>query len=80
MTLTMHEIARSRVGPVAGIGSVIQYRVSGLPPGEEAFIANFGGCYEESWRVFRTKSGVAGRWDGYYDTANEALAELQKEY
>ena len=80
LTLTMHEIARSRIGPVAGTGSIIQYRVGGLPPGEGAFIANFGGCYEVSWRVFRTKSGVAGRWDGYYDTADDALAALQNEY
>jgi len=78
--LTMHEIARSRIGPVIGTGSVIQYRVDGLPPGEDAFIANFGGCYEESWRVFRIKSGVAGRWDGYYQTADDALVALQKEY
>jgi hypothetical protein len=78
VTLTKHEIARSRDDRL--IGPIIQYRVGGLPPEERAFIAKFGGSYEESWRVFHTKSGVAGCWDGYYDTADDALAALQNEY
>jgi hypothetical protein len=82
LTLIKHEIARSREGPVTGTkGPIIQYRVGGLPPEERAFIANFGGSsYEESWRVFHTKKGVDGRWNGDYKTADDALAALQIEY
>jgi hypothetical protein len=79
--LTKHEIARSRDGPVTGTkGPIIQYRVGGLPPEERAFIANFGGCYEDSWRVFHTKKGIDAHWNGDYKTADDALAALQKEY
>jgi hypothetical protein len=82
MTLTKHEIALSRDGPMIGTkGPIIQYRVGGLPPEERAFIANFGAfpC-EDSWRVFRTKRGIDPRWNGDYKTADDALAALQIEY
>jgi hypothetical protein len=82
VTLTKHEIARSRDEPVIGTkGPIIQYSVGGLPPEEKAFIANFGGSlYEESWRVFHTKQGIEAHWNGDYKTADDALAALQNEY
>ena len=83
VTLTKHEIAHSRVGPAAmgTKGPAIQYRVSGLPTEERAYIAKFGGfpC-KDSWRVFHTKKGIDAHWSGDYKTADAALAALQKKY
>jgi len=31
-------------------------------------------------RILRTKNGIQGSWTGDYETAEEALAVLQKEY
>src|SRR5216684_7151960 len=36
ITLTLHELSRFRIGPIAGTGSIVEYRVGSLPPGEEA--------------------------------------------
>ena len=72
-TLTLHELT-------AGTGPVFQYRVGCLPPGDKAFIANFCGGSDDSWRIHHTKGGVASSWDGDYKTADEALTELQKQY
>ena len=82
VTLTKHDIARSRDEPAIGTkGPIIQYRVEGLPLEERAFIANFAGSlYEESWRIFHTKKGIDARWNGDYKTADDALAALQNEY
>jgi len=80
ITLTLHEISRSRTGPIVGTGPVIEYRVGNLPPGEEAFIANFGSCNEDHWRTLQAKNGADGPWSGDYTTAADALSELQKQY
>jgi hypothetical protein len=81
LTLTKHEIARSRDGPmiIGTKGPIIQYRVGGLPREERAFIANFGGGYKDSWRVFHTKRGIDAHWKGDFKTADDALAALQNE-
>jgi hypothetical protein len=61
--------------------TIFEYEVRGLPPGERAFIANFGGHNEAHWRILRAKNEVhQGSWAGDYSTENEALAVLQKEY
>jgi hypothetical protein len=44
------------------------------------FWRSTGSSYEEGWRVFHTKKGVDGRWNGDYKTADDALAALQIEY
>jgi len=77
-TLTKREIAWSWGGPVSGTGPVFQYKVEGMPPDEEAFIANFGGRNKASWRALRTKDVVPGKWTGDDATADDALAALQK--
>jgi len=51
-----------------------------LPPGERAFIANFGGRNEAHLKVLRVHGEVQEQWTGDYPTENEALAVLQKEY
>jgi hypothetical protein len=81
LTLTKHEVARSRDGPIRRTkGPIIQYRVGGLPQEERAFIANFRKGHEDSWRIFHTKKGIDAHWKGDYKTADDALAVLQNEY
>jgi hypothetical protein len=60
--------------------TIFEYEVRGLPPGERAFIANFGGRNEAHLKVLRVHGEVQEQWTGDYPTENEALAVLQKEY
>jgi hypothetical protein len=59
VTLTKHEMAWFRRGQVAEGGTPIQYRVSGLPQGEEAFIAEYP---HKGWKILRSSQGVQGDW------------------
>ena len=52
------------------------YAVHGLPPGEQAFISQFG----DTWRTMKYKNGLPGSWAGAYATAEEALETLQESY
>jgi len=74
ITLTKRETGRSHTGPVIGTGPVIRYAVNGMPEGETADLADFGG----RWRILRTQNGFQGEWTGDYGTADDALAALQK--
>jgi hypothetical protein len=76
MTLTKHAIAWIRRGPIYGTGYVYQYRVGGLPLNEEAFLANFGNHYHESWKTLLVKDGVSGGWRGEHSSADETLASI----
>jgi len=78
-TLTLLPLSRSRIGPIVGTGPITQYEVSGLLPGQEASIANFGTEDQHSWRIFRVKDGIDTGWIGDHKTAEDALAILQKE-
>lgn len=77
--LELREFGRVSTGVVAGSGDVYQYTVKGLPPGQEASIANMGGRNKPSWRILRTQNGVQGEWTGAHETATHALAALQAE-
>jgi len=67
-----------RSGPVCGTGHPFLFEVQNLPPGEEALIGNFGGYYQDGWRVLRIREGVSEHWAGNYATAPEALATLSQ--
>ena len=54
---------------------ILAYAVLGLPPNESAQIHDFGG--DQGWRIRRVKDGVAGDWQGSYESAEDALAALQ---
>jgi hypothetical protein len=58
---------------------ITQYEVVGLPPGEQAWIANFGAPYRHNWKTLRATGEVQSDWTGDYRSAAEALAVLQKE-
>jgi hypothetical protein len=76
MELTMRPKMFERCGPVYGTGRAFFFEVGNLPPGEEGFISNFGGRYQDRWRVLRIKEGVSEHWTGNYPSAAEALAAL----
>ena len=59
-------------------GQVFLYEALNLPPGEEAYIQDCGGCYQSRWRVLRIKHGLSSHWAGNYATAPEALAALSE--
>jgi hypothetical protein len=54
------------------------YDVCGLPNGDRASIAE--NVKSRRWQIFRTKDDATGDWTGDYETAEHALAVLQKEY
>jgi hypothetical protein len=54
---------------------IFEYVVIGLPACEEAWIARIHGA----WRILRSTNGVQGEWAGEYETAQQALAALEKE-
>ena len=66
-------------GPVYKSGAAIGYRITGMPEGEEARIANFAGPDQPDWRLLRTSGGKSGDWSGHYETVQDALVALQME-
>ncbi len=59
-----------------GTGPVYRYRVGGLPRGEEADLADSG----HAWGILRTRDRIQGKWTGSYASADDALADLQREF
>ena len=75
MRLTLHEAGREIANGQIGRGPVHSYYVGGMPPGEEAKIAQFN----HAWRFLRWSKTSHGNWIGEYATAEAALAALQDE-
>jgi hypothetical protein len=72
-TLTLHASGWIGDGPLMEKwATVIRYDVRGLPPGEQAWIADF----HHAWHVLRVKDGVQGHWTGDFKTAEDALAAI----
>jgi hypothetical protein len=78
MTLTKQPIAWVRDGAEWGTGRVIEYRIQGPSPDEEAFIANFGSHLHERWMTLQVKDGVSGEWQGNHTTADEAFTAVRE--
>ncbi len=78
--LTIHPIGWVGDGPTFGTGIVYQYRVANMPPGCQALIANFGAHQGNHWKILRIEDDVQDEWNGNYETAEQALAVLQKEF
>jgi hypothetical protein len=76
VTLTKHELAGSGRNGSCQTGPVFQYRISGLPPGEYALIAEFP---EWGWRILRWNDQWHGNWTGNYLSADAALDALREE-
>lgn len=79
--LSLHGIAYVGDGPDRSKrDQVTQYEVHGLPPGEQAWIANFGAPYRHDWKLLRARNGVQSDWAGEYGSAEDALAALRTEF
>ncbi|HEY4087956.1 MAG TPA: hypothetical protein VGM43_18575 [Bryobacteraceae bacterium] len=78
-SLTMHADAWISDGPIYRSGPAFGYRVTGLPPGEEAKIQNLGGPETPSWRVLRILNGKSSELEGRFESAQDALVILEEE-
>jgi hypothetical protein len=78
-SLTLHATGWTNEGPGYANGPVIWYRVGGLPEGEEAEIKNLGGPETPAWRVLRISNGRSAEPKGGFESADDALAALQKD-
>lgn len=80
-TFTLHEDAWFGEGPVSAGGQVIGYRVGGMPDGRTARIANFGAPRRNDWRIMRIDANNSQTdWTGDYESVEDALADLQRDY
>jgi hypothetical protein len=80
-TFTLHEDAWIRKGWVYASGRVVGYRVGGMPDGKTARIANFGTPDRDDRRIMRINpDNTQTVWTGHYKSAEDALAELQRDY
>jgi hypothetical protein len=72
--LTLDEGLRSSM-PVG----IYQHQVNGMPDGQKAFITKkAGSVLDPRWEMRREKNGASTDWTGDYETADEALAVLQR--
>jgi hypothetical protein len=79
-SITLHEDAWLRDGPVYANGQVIGYRVGGMPNGKTARIANFGGPNKNDWQIMRINAdNTQTGWSGHYENVEDALAALQQD-
>ena len=76
--LSMRAIAHIGSGPqLMENRRAIQYEVLGLPPGEQAWIADFSG---KGWRILQVVRGQQDNdWRGSYPTAQDALRAIEIE-
>jgi hypothetical protein len=81
-TLTLHEDAWLRDGPVFASGRVTGYRVGGMPDGRTARIANFGAPSRNDWRIMLriNSDNTQSSWTGHFESVEEALAALQEHH
>jgi hypothetical protein len=76
-TVTVHEDAWVREGPIFGSGQVAGYRIGGLPSGQSARIANFGAPSRNDWRIMMiTVNNGQDAWSGHFESFQDALAAL----
>jgi hypothetical protein len=78
--LILKPVARSRNGIEYGTGAVMLYEVEGLPEGQKISIRNVRAeSQEPMWQVGGHTTGHPTKWTGAFKTAEEALAQLQRE-
>jgi hypothetical protein len=80
LQLSLRAIGRVGNGPdMTKWTDVYQYVVENLPPGEQAWIANFGAPYRQNWKILRATGNVQSDWRGDHQSAEEALAVIEVE-
>jgi hypothetical protein len=84
ITLTKREAGRLGDGPkfvgneqIPGTGVVYRYKVEPMQAGEDVDIANFGAPSGNDWRIYLVKHRI---WAGNFESADQALAEVQRNY
>ena len=81
-TLTLHEDAWLRDGPIFASGKVTGYqvyRVGGMSDGITARIANFGAPSGNDWRIMLINpDNTNPTWTGHYENVEDALAAIQE--
>ena len=78
--LTLKPIAGSPMGVEYGTGSVMQYEVEGLPGGQKISIRNVRPAGQQPvWQIGAHFRGRETRWTGTFESADEALAQLQEQ-
>lgn len=78
--LTLKPICRSRSGVEYGTGPVMLYEVDGLPDGQRISIRNVRPAVQQPvWQIGAHFRGRATRWTGTFESADEALAQLQEQ-
>jgi hypothetical protein len=79
-TLTLKPVARSRSGMEYGTGPVMLYEVEGLPEGRKISIRNVRPATQEPvWQIGAHVKGRETRWTGTFESAEEALAQMQEQ-
>lgn len=78
--LTLKPMARSRTGVEYGTGPVMLYEVEGLPGVQRISIRNVRPAGQQPiWQVGAHFRGRETRWTGTFESADEALAQLQEQ-
>lgn len=78
--LSLKTIARSRTGVEYGTGPVMLYEVEGLADGRKISIRNVRPATQEPvWQIGAHIKGRETRWTGTFESADEALAQLQEQ-
>lgn len=78
--LTLKPMARSRTGVEYGNGPVMLYEVEGLPGVQRISIRNVRPAGQQPiWQVGAHFRGRETRWTGTFESADEALAQLQEQ-
>jgi hypothetical protein len=80
LNLSLRAIGRVGQGPdMTKWTEVYQYMVENLPPGEQAWIANFGAPYRQNWKILRATGDFQSDWRGDHESPEAALAVIEEE-
>lgn len=78
--LNLRAVASARSGIAYGSGKVFLYEVEGLPEGQRISIKNTRASVKEPvWEIGCHIAGQETKWTGAFKTAEDALAQLQRE-
>jgi len=78
--LSLKSIARPRATAENETGPVTLYEVEGVPEGRKISIRNVRAVAQEAvWQIGAHNKGRETRWAGTFESAGEALAQLQEE-
>jgi hypothetical protein len=78
--LSISPVAKSRTGQEYGTGPIMLYDVDGLPEGRKISIRNVQAAGQQPvWQIGAHVKGRDTRWTGTFETAEEALAQLQEQ-